>query len=137
MGIYTIFWLYRTVKDVKNNFDADIPYTPGKAVGYLFIPIFNIYWLFYILFSLPLRMKRIEDKYYGKAIGFHFHPVLIIILFIIFLILANLLQIELSSDNQSIARIIFSLSSIWLLWLTIQAKLNAFFDASSQVAESK
>jgi hypothetical protein len=127
LGIYFPFWLYRTVKDLKNNFEDDIPYTPGKAVGYLFIPIFNIFWAFYILFSLPLRIKQIERKYYRENVGFYFHPLLIPIFLIIFITISNL-QIRFEFEKSTYGSILFFESAIFILWLTIQAKLNSFFD---------
>jgi len=132
LGIYFPFWLYRTVKDLKNNFEDDIRYTPGKAVGFFFIPIFNIFWAFYILFSLPFRIKQIESKYYGENIGFYFHPLLIPILLIIFIITVNLqINFELDKDTFKyiFGDILFFESAIIILWLTIQAKLNSFFDS--------
>ena len=127
LGIYFPFWLYRTVKDLKNNFGDDIPYTPGKVVGLLFIPIFNIFWVFYILFSLPLRIKQIENKYYGESVSFYFHPIVIPILLIIFSAMSNL-QIRLEFEKSTYSSILFFESAIFVLWLTVQAKLNSFFD---------
>jgi hypothetical protein len=134
MGIYFFFWLYWTVKDLKTNFESDIPYTPGKAVGFLFIPVFNIYWIFYILFSLPLKIKKIEDKHFGKAIGFNYHPVLIISLFLLFYAVSIIQQYRIDPTNiaQVINSFIFPLTSIYFLWLTLQAKMNAFFDFNGQ-----
>jgi len=132
LGVYFPFWLFRTVKDLKNNFEIEIPYTPGKAVGFLFIPIFNIYWMFYILFSLPLRMKQIEKNHFGKNVGFYFHPVLIPILLIAFSLLSNLQGVNLPTVSSfkeiKLGEILFFWSGLLVLWLTIQAKLNAFFD---------
>ncbi|MBM3713718.1 MAG: DUF4234 domain-containing protein [Actinobacteria bacterium] len=135
LGIYFPFWLYRTVKDLKNNFEDDIPYTPGKAVGFLFIPIFNIFWAFYILFSLPSRIKQIETKYFGKNISFYFHPILIPILLIIFIIISNL-QIRFEFEKSNYGSILFFESAIFVLWLTIQAKLNSFFDFKKELVIS-
>lgn len=83
-GIYFPFWLYRTVKDLSENFD-EIPFTPAQAVGYLFIPVFNIYWLIKIIVTLPLKIKQIESNYYGNDPHFQFHPVFIIILWFLFI----------------------------------------------------
>jgi hypothetical protein len=136
LGIYFFFWLYRTVKDLKTNFASDIPYTPAKAVGFLFIPLFNIYWTFYLLFSLPVKIKRIEDKYFKRVIGFNFHPVLIIILFLLSFVITGITDYTIDIDESNILKLlypaIFASTSIWFLWLTLQAKLNAFFDYSGQ-----
>lgn len=128
LGIYFPFWLYRTVKDLRNNFEREIPYTPGKAVGFLFIPLFGIYWMFYILFSLPSSIKRIEEKHFGRNVGFYFHPVLIPILLIVFSLLSYL-QVVSSAEEMKLGEILFFWSGLLVLWLTIQAKLNAFFDS--------
>jgi hypothetical protein len=37
--------------------------TPGKAVGFLFIPLFNIYWLFVAINGLPKDWNRIVSSY--------------------------------------------------------------------------
>ena len=136
LGIYFPFWLYRTVKDLKINFNVDIPYTPGKAVGFLFIPIFNIYWGFYIFFSLPLKIKQIEEKYYGDNLGFYFHPILIPILWILFSIMSNFQFYE-SFDKSIIGNVLFFESAIFVFWLTIQAKVNTFFEFEKAISESK
>ncbi len=127
-GIYFYFWLYRTVKDLRNNFESEIPYTPGKAVGFLFIPLFNIYWMFHILFSLPSSMKQIEKKHFGKNVGFYFHPVLIPILLIAFSLLSYLQALS-SAQGMERGALLFFWSGWLVLWLTIQGKLNAFFDS--------
>lgn len=131
LGVYFPFWLYRTVKDLRNNFESEIPYTPGRAVGFLFIPFFNIYWGFYIWFSLPRRVKQIEEKYFGGNVGFCFHPVLVSVLLILLSLVANLPHEE---SQLAIAKYFFGGFGIISLWLTIQAKLNVFFDFSEKRA---
>lgn len=37
--------------------------TPGKAVGFLFIPFFNIYWFFVAINGLPKNWNRIVSSY--------------------------------------------------------------------------
>jgi hypothetical protein len=132
LGVYFPFWLYRTVNDLKKNFDAEIPYTAGKAVGFCFIPIFNLFWFLYVLFSLPKRMQQIEGKYFRASAGFHFHYLLIPVLLILFSLLSNL-QISSSLGKSKIAEVLFFMSATFVLWLTIQAKLNAFFDFRDHV----
>ena len=129
-GIYIPFWLYRTVKDLKENYDEIIPYTAGQAVGYLFIPIFNIYWLFKIIITLPLKIKQIEDKYIGNNPKFQFHPILIILLWFSFIIISNLSQASIEYDDfkELLSAILFPTFSIFIILLTIQAKINSFID---------
>jgi hypothetical protein len=37
--------------------------TPGKAVGFLFIPFFNIYWFFQVWAGFPTDYNRFVDRY--------------------------------------------------------------------------
>jgi hypothetical protein len=130
-GLYGPFWLYRTVKDLKSNFH-EIPYTPGQAVGFLFIPVFNLYWMFRLIFTLPLYISRIEKKYYKPEYGFQFHPVLISILWVLLIIYSYAGPIAASTDNfsflTSLSPILSSMFCIWIIVLTIQAKINSFAD---------
>jgi predicted Zn finger-like uncharacterized protein len=44
LNIYQIFWLYRVFKELHARNATDV--SPGKAVGYMFIPFFNLVWIF-------------------------------------------------------------------------------------------
>lgn len=46
LGIYQIFWLHRVVKELHARGSTQT--TPGKAVGFLFIPFFNFVWIFIV-----------------------------------------------------------------------------------------
>jgi hypothetical protein len=37
--------------------------TPGQAVGFMFIPLFNLYWQFVAYWGLTLEMNRVIDEY--------------------------------------------------------------------------
>ena len=63
-GIYGIFWLYYIHKEHPYRHNEDP--TPGKAVGFLFIPIFNIYWVFKMYLSLTDRMNTLSGMYLGR-----------------------------------------------------------------------
>jgi ribosomal protein L40E len=53
LGIYQVFWLYRVFKELHDRGSTET--TPGKAVGFLFIPFFNFVWLFIV-------WKRLGDS---------------------------------------------------------------------------
>jgi hypothetical protein len=62
-NIYSLVLLYRVWKFIINqshhhNLKPSIK-TPGKAVGYLFIPIFNFYWMFQAFGELPKDLNLI------------------------------------------------------------------------------
>ena len=46
LGIYQLFWLYRVFKELHARGATET--TPGKAVGFLFIPFFNFVWSFIV-----------------------------------------------------------------------------------------
>lgn len=132
LGLYFPFWLYRTVKDLRRNFGGEFRYTPGQAVGFLFIPVFNIYWAFYLIFSLPKAVSEIEKSYFNEKVGFNFHPVLISILLLLLPIISNLHYIAFLQEPEyigdSISLQLFFFTAIIFLWIIIQAKINTFFD---------
>jgi hypothetical protein len=44
LNIYVPFWLYRVFRELHSRRATDL--SPGKAVGYMFIPFFNFVWVF-------------------------------------------------------------------------------------------
>lgn len=133
-GLYFPFWLYRTVKDLKTNFNDFISYTPGEVVGYLFIPVFNIYWLIKLIFALPRVISEIEIKYFKVGYDFYLKPTFISILLLLVPIGSNLMYYSnLDSDVEVsvllASLLIFNLITVFL-YLTLQAKINGFYDQS-------
>ena len=57
LGIYQIFWLYRVFKELHSRGTTGI--TPGKAVGFCFIPFFNFIWIFIV-------WKEVGDAIYRE-----------------------------------------------------------------------
>ena len=136
LGIYFYFWLYKTVKNLKENFTDEIPYTPGRAVGFLFIPVFNFFWMIYLMFSISAVIKKIEEKHYHTNIGFFFHPFLIpifpIFMIVFTLMIYFLIYIYMNVRFDTVYGTILALyTSILIFWLTIQAKLNSFFELNT------
>ncbi len=43
--------------------DGQTEITVGKAIGYLFIPLFNVYWIFKAWGSFPIEYDRYVDRY--------------------------------------------------------------------------
>jgi hypothetical protein len=129
LGVYFFFWLHRTVRDIRENSD-ELSYTPGKAVGFLFIPVFNLFWIVKIVITLPSAIRSIEKKQIGSDPFFRFHPTLISFLWFLFGCVSNLAGIryrfhDLPSKEALSAMLFPSLALIALL-LTMQAKMNSF-----------
>lgn len=59
LGIYQPFWLYRVFKELNDRGSTET--TPGKAVGFLFIPFYNLVWIFIVW------------KRFGDAIAREYH----------------------------------------------------------------
>jgi len=60
-GIFTHVWL--------NHYHGKLPQrrpddpTAGKAIGFLFIPFYNLYWLFFTYLRLSERLQEERDRY--------------------------------------------------------------------------
>lgn len=56
LGLILLYRGWEAVQPLRNILpeERDMP-TPGKAVGFLFIPLFNIYWLFVAYYGLSRR----------------------------------------------------------------------------------
>lgn len=58
MAVYV--FIYRSWKAIN---DGQARTTPGKAVGFLFIPLFNIYWMFNIFFGWVTDYNKYIQRY--------------------------------------------------------------------------
>jgi hypothetical protein len=43
--------------------DSHARTTPGKAIGYAFIPFFNVYWIFQMIWGFAVDFNRFADRY--------------------------------------------------------------------------
>ncbi|MGJ8655644.1 MAG: DUF4339 domain-containing protein [Akkermansiaceae bacterium] len=59
-GILTYIYLYKAWKCLQ---PGGATISPGAAIGFLFIPIFNIYWLFKAIGGLPKQWNLITSCY--------------------------------------------------------------------------
>jgi hypothetical protein len=61
-------WKFVISKEHELGIEPSIP-SAGQAVGFLFIPFFNIYWLFKGIGKLPLEINLVAKKYdVGKVV---------------------------------------------------------------------
>jgi len=61
-NIYWMFWLYKTYKEIRQHSPTATTITPGQAVGLMFVPVFNIYWLFRVLHDFPRALARVQNQ---------------------------------------------------------------------------
>ncbi|MBN1865444.1 MAG: DUF4234 domain-containing protein [Victivallales bacterium] len=87
LNIYNLFWLYRVFKEL--NILKATCVTPGKAIGYLFIPFYNLYWLFVVWKELGDSIGRAYEKagFMKPNVGFVWLvPITFIVAFIVNLV---------------------------------------------------
>ncbi len=58
-GIYGLVWLYK-IHDEMLLHTRDLSIKPGAAVGFLFIPFFNLFWAIYLIFHVPTLIKKMD-----------------------------------------------------------------------------
>ncbi len=57
--VYWVFWFHRVFKELHARKLTEI--SPGKAVGLLFVPFYNFYWLFVAFAKLQTAIRRAYD----------------------------------------------------------------------------
>lgn len=70
MILYVLFfvYLYRCWKIVNIASNGQTKSTPGKAVGFLFIPAFNLYWIFVGFYGWATEYNRLLGNSNGKPV---------------------------------------------------------------------
>ena len=58
-GIYGLVWIYKIHNEMLNH-TGNKSISPGKAIGFMFIPIFNIFWGIYMMFHVPGLIKNMD-----------------------------------------------------------------------------
>ena len=93
--IYTFVILWKMWNSIQ---DGHARTTPGKAIGFLFIPLFNLYWVFQIWGGFPTDYNNYVNRYqlpipYLSSRLFTAYPVLMLLTSIPFLgILASVVN---------------------------------------------
>ena len=59
-GVLACMYLYRAWKLIQ---PGNVRTTPGKAIGFLFIPFYNIYWMFIAVGALPADWNRVMNSH--------------------------------------------------------------------------
>jgi len=61
VNIYWIIWLYIVYSEIRARSNTVTNITPGKAVGFFFFPIANIFWYIGISVDFPLAIRRMQE----------------------------------------------------------------------------
>ena len=59
-AVVTFLVIYRMWASIQDGYART---SPGKAVGFLFIPFFNLYWIFQVWGGFPKDYNRYVDRY--------------------------------------------------------------------------
>ncbi|MDB5384931.1 MAG: uncharacterized protein JWM11_577, partial [Planctomycetaceae bacterium] len=84
-SILFLIWLYRAWSVVPPGYHSP---SPGRAVGWLFIPLFNLYWIFRVIPGLSATLQRVlrdRDPSRPHSAGFGLGVATCVIAFIPFL----------------------------------------------------
>jgi hypothetical protein len=61
-NIYWVFWTYKTYQEIRQHSPQATTITPGGAVGFLFIPFFNVFWFLRLMLDLPRALARVQAQ---------------------------------------------------------------------------
>ena len=131
LGLYQLVWLERTFRLLHARGLTEV--TPGKAVGFYFIPVFNIYWFYKIWGEVGRGIEALyEDNqaeppstgiinlaYVGLPIG---------------LIISAFLPPASAMLNWTVMSIVISRAQIWLNDLAERRFQKTFSDIDAGVA---
>jgi len=62
-GDLWLVWLYKIHAEMRNYTGGRYPISPGKAVGFCFIPFYNLYWMVYA----PFKMAQNLETFLGEG----------------------------------------------------------------------
>ena len=78
-NLYFPLWLYARYGEIRRADPEATRITPGRAVGCLFIPLFNLFWLPYVLVDLARALGRLQVRLLGRTLIWP-HAVTILVL---------------------------------------------------------
>lgn len=61
--IYLYYWIYQTYKDVTTHSPGVTQISPGRAVGFLFIPLFNVIWALRLFGDIPRSVAELQSRH--------------------------------------------------------------------------
>ena len=118
------FYLYRLWEEIHPAFAQT---TPGKAAGFMLIPLWNLYWIFVAFWGLYQSMNK-EMESYGHA--HRFNESLILKICIAWLVLCTV-----STIFEVGGLILFCALSIWTFW-RIRKDMLEFIDIKASMGNS-
>jgi len=62
LWVYWLVWVYQVHDEMRNLTGGWYPISPGKALGFCFIPFFNLYWFVHMPLTLANEVKRLAPQ---------------------------------------------------------------------------
>ena len=62
LGAYWLYWLFTTVRELRAAGARRITFAPGWAIGFLFIPVFNVYWLINVVVRVSGAIAEVDER---------------------------------------------------------------------------
>ena len=63
LHLYLFYWVYQTYKEVRAHSPDVTNITPGRALGFLFIPLFNVFWIFRLVFDITRSVSELQTRH--------------------------------------------------------------------------
>jgi len=60
LNLYTFGWIYQVYSEIHRRPGTATTVKPGRALGFLFIPVFNFFWALWLWLDLPRAIERME-----------------------------------------------------------------------------
>ncbi len=60
-GIYNYVWIYKTLSEMRRHTPNVEMTSGGAAVGLMFVPLFNIFWIIYLMFRVPYCLGKMQS----------------------------------------------------------------------------
>lgn len=126
LNIYWGIWLYKIYSEVRLRSTTATKIKPGEAVGCLFIPLYNIYWIFRVLFDFPfaIRCMQLSDPPTGRLLN----NGLVTVLMIVSLAFGFFTRVG-DSLAENLFTFLFGSIILWLGILISQNSLNNHWKA--------
>lgn len=94
--VYWYFWLYHNVKELRQLESNKLSFTPGQAVGLLFVPVFNLYWFAKVIIRFPQAIKNLKENLQATMFGANYSAAFFSTLFIIAIATNGIARLNLS-----------------------------------------
>ena len=62
LHLYLVGWIYKVYSEIRARSPGATSVTPGRALGFLFIPGLNLLWVIWLFIDLPRAIRRMTEQ---------------------------------------------------------------------------